>query len=78
VEINATTEDFIRGVGEILRNEPKVSDDIFIFNLESKKVNIKANDIDSLLKSLLSKEEIDETAIYDEKSLEILVVYLLD
>jgi hypothetical protein len=77
MEINATTQDFIRWVGEILQIVPREADGKYIFDFPInggiKSTEVVLSELDHNLKNLLLKEEIEETIIYEKRSLEMLV-----
>lgn len=74
-EINATTQDFVEWIAEALRAEYELEGDTCTFKLGRQNVekDIELGYIEEIIRSLSAKDKIEDTAIYDRHSYEVLV-----
>jgi len=77
MDIQAAPEDFMRWISEALRVEiEEESEGVYAFDLEKqgyKCLHLRLSEVESILLRLSSREESEETAIYDERSYEVLI-----
>ena len=75
MNIEATAQDFASWIGQVLRVkfEEKEGSWIFHFKRLNKEKLLKVGEIEAILERLSEKDEIEDTAIYDSYSYEVLV-----
>ena len=77
MEIDATAQNFIEWISEIIHVAPRESNGNYIFDIPvsegTKSIEVILSELDPHLKKLSAKEEIEETTIYEKRSFETLV-----